>query len=119
MKKKVISEFLLYWAPRVLSLVFGLFIFIFSLFSGSEEYGGGFTGVLKNSPNALPWAVLLGIVYLAWKNDKIGGYFFLAFGILSVLFFKTWQDLIVFLIVSFPMLLVGGLFLLNYYDKGK
>lgn len=113
MKKKVERRGWIYWIPRVLILVFSVLIFFFALFSGSEE-----VGLLKNSINALPWLLLFVVVWFAWNHERIGGYLFLVFGVFTVLFFDTWKDLIVFLIVSFPIILVGALFLLNYY-RGK
>lgn len=109
----------LYWFPRIFILVFAILIFIFSLLSGAEQQGGGLLGVIKNSPNALPWLILLVVVYFAWKYEKFGGYFFLVAGILTIFAFDTWEDIIVFLIVSFPLLLAGILFLVSYYFYGE
>ena len=48
-------------------LIIGVLIFIFALLSGAESKGGGVVGIIKNSPNALPWVFLLVLVYVAWK----------------------------------------------------
>ena len=40
-------------------LVLGVFVFFFALFSGARGYGGGIEGIMLNSPNALPWLILL------------------------------------------------------------
>jgi len=39
-------------------LLFTILLFGFALLSGSEDYGGGIQGILKNGINALPWAIL-------------------------------------------------------------
>ena len=54
---------------RYTLLLITTLVFIFALISGSEEYGGGFKGILKNSPNTLPWLLLLGMNYLVWNKE--------------------------------------------------
>lgn len=94
-----------------LLLLFSLFWFFFALVSGSEAYGGGFRGILFNSPNALPWLILFGIVYVAWRWGRIGGSLLLLFGVFTLFMFDTWKDPIGFLLISFPFLLLGGVLL--------
>ncbi len=52
---------------RYTILIIGVLVLIFTLLSGAEEYGEGLHGIIKNSPNALPWVILLVIVFIAWK----------------------------------------------------
>lgn len=96
-------------------LVFGILIFIFALVSGSSFYNAGLMGIVYNSPNAIPWAFLLGLVYLAWKNELWGGTLITLMGIFTIFFFKTYEDLIVFSIVSLPLLVFGCFFLASWY----
>lgn len=100
---------------KVSLLVYSSFWFVFSLLSGAEEYGGGLRGIVMNSPNSLPWIFLFGLVYLSWKKEIIGGFLIFLMGIGTVLFFKTFQDIVVFSIVSLPLLLLGGGLVLNQY----
>lgn len=50
---------------RTLLLAITTIVFVFALVSGSESYGGGLIGIIKNSPNAFPWLLLFGLNYLA------------------------------------------------------
>lgn len=109
----------LYWLPRVLAIVFVVFLALFALdvFIPGETFwyyaGGLFMHLVPNF-------VLLGLLGIAWKYEKIGGLLFLLAGIMSVFFFKTYEMLPNFLLVSFPVLFIGSLFLLhNYLDKRK
>jgi len=68
-------------------LIFSVLVFIFSLLSGSEDYGGGIMGIVKNSPNSLPWLLLFVLVYIAWKWKLIGGILLSLFGIGLLYFF--------------------------------
>ena len=99
------------------SLFFSLFLvsgfwFVFSLLSGAEGFGGGLKGILINSPNSLPWLILLGLVYLAKKWSMLGGSLVVLFGLVTLIFFKTYQDVIVFSLVSLPILVFGGVLVL-------
>lgn len=69
-------------------LLLTLFTFTFALLSGAEKYGGGLNGVLKNSPNALPWVGLLLLVYVAWKWEWVGGLLITVLGLFLVYFFN-------------------------------
>ena len=57
----------------IILFVFSVLIFVFALLSGSESFGGGISGIIKNSPNSLPWLVLLALVIIAWRNPFFGG----------------------------------------------
>ena len=69
-------------------LIIGILVFFFALLSGSEGYGGGIMGIIKNSPNAIPWAILLIIVLVAWKWELIGGIIIVLLGIAMFYFFN-------------------------------
>jgi hypothetical protein len=70
---------------QILLLLITALVFVFALLSGSEGYGGGFMGIVKNSPNALPWLLLFGLNYLVWKKELYGGIILVIFGL-----FITW-----------------------------
>ena len=73
-----------------LSILFilGALVFLFALLSGSEDYGGGFIGILKNSPNALPWLILLLFTLIARRWPLIGGGLIVLLSIALFLFFN-------------------------------
>lgn len=54
----------------IIAFSVGAILFIFSLISGTEEFGGGISGIIKNSPNALPWVLFLLIIAgsIRWKK---------------------------------------------------
>lgn len=117
-KKNNCSKYLRYIA-KIILISFAVLIFIFSLLSGAEQYGGGIKGVLMNSPNALPWLVLLVFVFISLKYELTGGILIVLMGFFSLLFFKTYEDLVVFFIISFPLLLLGSFFIINWWFKRK
>lgn len=111
LKKSIrVAKWLRYVARTVLVLVAG-FWFVFALLSGAEGFGGGLKGILINSFNALPWLLLFVFVWIVWKFELLGGILITLFGIITIFFFKTYQDVIVFLMVSLPLILLGGCFI--------
>jgi hypothetical protein len=73
-------------------LILGILVFLFALLSGSEGYGGGIMGIIKNSPNAIPWAILLILVLVAWKWELIGGILIVVLGI-AMFYLLIWGTL--------------------------
>ena len=97
---------------KILILVLSVLVFLFALFSGAGEYGGGFTGILKNSPNAIPWLVLFLFVFILWKRELAGGVLLCVFSIFTVFMFDVFDDnLGVFFIISLPLLAAGAFFI--------
>ena len=106
---------------RYTLLSIGALLFVFALFSGAESFGGGFMGVIKNSPNAAPWLGLLVFVFIAWKWELFGGISITALGI-----FVTWymsirgENFFVLPFIFFMLIiLMGVFFLLSWYLRKK
>lgn len=87
--------------------------------SGSEGFGEGIRGILINSPNAIPWLVLFGFVYVAWRWEHIGASLLLLMSVFTILFFRTYTDVVVFMIISVPLLLLAAAFLFCWYVDRK
>ncbi|MBT8221265.1 MAG: hypothetical protein KJP00_15665 [Bacteroidia bacterium] len=73
---------------RIGSIVIGILVFVFALLSGSEAYGGGLQGIIKNSPNALPWAFFLIVAFAARKWELPAGIIITLFGLGATYFFN-------------------------------
>jgi len=102
---------------RYTILVLGILVFIFALASGSEEYGGGVMGVIKNSPNALPWLGLLVFLFIAWKWELIGGILITGLGVFLMVFFNVvgsgfqWPPFV----VSVVPVIFGSMLILSWW----
>ncbi|OYT16077.1 MAG: hypothetical protein B7C24_09705 [Bacteroidetes bacterium 4572_77] len=104
-------------SAMLMGVFVGVLVFIFALLSGSEAYGGGFMGILKNSPNALPWLVFLATIWLAWKWPLLGGILLNILGIFSLFFFVFSSPVFhwpVF-VLSIIIMSIGCLFLASWY----
>jgi len=98
-------------------LIIGVLIFIFALLSGAESQGGGVMGIIKNSPNALPWVLLLVLVYVAWKWELVGGIIITALGLFLFYFFNfAGNNFFLFtFILTLLIILLGSFFILSWY----
>ncbi len=105
---------------RILLFTITTLVFVFALLSGSEGYSGVFMGIVKNSPNTLPWLILFGLNYLIWKKELLGGIILTVFGLFISWFFNSGERFYieVFCMTSIITLL-GVIFILLGLKKIK
>lgn len=103
---------ILLWTPRVLSILFTLFISLFAL--DIFEMGLGFWGtILGLFMHLLPSiAMLIGLI-LAWRWEWIGALVFGAFGVWFLSISQPGNAMYYFVIVGVPFL-IAALFLLGW-----
>ena len=112
----------LFWAPRVLCILVALFLSLFALDVFGEGYGFWGTAVALVI-HLVPVYLVAAALALAWRWEWVGGVLCvglaLAYG-LSVYFGKgpeaRWDW---YACISGPLLLVGGLFLLNWWYRDQ
>ena len=110
-----------YWAPRVLSILFVLFLAMFSLDvfepgSSAQEIA---IGLLAHN---VPVLLLAAVVAVSWKREIVGGITFILAGIFYIVMLVAgamkngfeWHMISWFLTISGPAFLVGALFLLGW-----
>lgn len=121
-----ISKFV-FWTPRILAIVFILFLAMFSLDVFDSNYG--FWGtiialIIHNTPSI----ILLAILLISWKYEIVGGIAFILAGLLyiyltifSIVGENTfeWYMLSYSLIIAGPAFFVGILFLINWFKKKR
>lgn len=95
------------YTPRILSI---LLIFYFLMFSFDETIFS--IGFLMHN---IPTLIILVAAITAWKKPLIGGILFILIALAATIFFKTYQDIIVFFLISLPLLLIAGLFIADHY----
>lgn len=97
-------------------LTISILVFIFALLSGSEDYGGGISGIIQNSPNALPWLLLLVLTFIAWKWELIGGIIITVIGLYMVYFFnfEGQNFFVITFIITLLIVILGLLFILSW-----
>ncbi len=124
MKKSIL---IIHWIPRVLCILAILFISLFSL----DSFGPGMSLWQQISAfmmHLIPSFVLVLFLIVAWKWELVGGAIFVIVGLGFMPFIymmnfhmnhSVWMSLGVILIINFPFILVGILFILSRFLKNK
>jgi len=102
---------ILFWAPRILSIILILFLSMFALdvFTESQDFWTLLGALLIH---LTPSFILIIAVILAWKWEWIGAVIFLGAGLLYL--FTTLQRMDWVLFISGPLIIVGILYLLGW-----
>jgi len=99
----------------IAGIIIGSLVFVFALLSGSENNEGGISSIIKNSPNAFPWLVFLGLIWFASRKELIGGSIILSLGLYMLYHFNVFSDPnIAPLIISALVISIGLLFVLSW-----
>jgi len=121
MKHKV-NKFV-FWTPRILSMIFILFLMLFSL----DVFGNGYTfwqtliGLFMHN---IPALILATILVISWKKEIVGGIAFIFAGLLYIILVCTrstfeWYMISWSLIIAGPAFLIGILFFINWRNRKK
>ena len=107
----------LFWAPRILCILFAVFVSLFALDVFGEGYGFWET-ILALLIHLIPTAIILIVLAIAWRWEWLGGILFIGFGVFYILDSPEfhWS---VYLVISGPLFLVGVLFLVNWLYRGE
>jgi hypothetical protein len=103
---------LLFWSPRIICILFALFLSLFALDVFGESHGVWKT-ILALSIHLIPTYIVIAVLIASWRWEWIGGILFIFLGIL---YFAMWHGhWSAYLIISGPLFVLGGLFFLNWY----
>ena len=107
---------LLFWSPRVLTLLFAVFLSLFALDVFEEGYGFWDT-VVALFLHLIPTWILLIVLAVSWRWEWGGAVMLVVLGLVYIHFaagrgHPEWA-----LVISGPLFLVGGLFLLNWLKR--
>ncbi|MCL5431838.1 MAG: hypothetical protein M1484_01920 [Patescibacteria group bacterium] len=94
---------IIYWLPRILSILFIAFISMFAL-----DVFGEPQWLLALFMHLIPSYFLIAITIVAWKHEVLGGFLFLVAGV-ALLIFTHFEALI----IGIPAFVIGALFLGN------
>jgi len=107
---------ILFWAPRILCLMFALFISLFSLDVFGEGYGFWKT-ILALLMHLRPTAIILLVLVISWRWEWVGGIVYIILGLLYIVMTRGHFAWLVYLAMSGPLFLIGVLFLINWFYK--
>jgi|SRR3989344_9382015 len=111
----------LYWTPRILAILFILFLAMFSLdiFEGNYGFWGTILGLIMHN---IPVFILIIVLIISWKHEIVGGIIFILAGLFYIITLLMnpqleWYMLSWSLLIAGPAFLIGILFLLNWKFK--
>ena len=109
---------LLFWTPRVVCILFAVFVSLFALDVFGEGYGFWET-ILAFMIHMIPTGIVLVVLAVAWRWEWVGGVLFIALGALYIV--MTWEraQWPAYLLISGPLFVVGVLFLVNWRYRGE
>jgi len=108
----------LFWSPRILGILFALFISMFALDVFGEGYG--FPEVIVAFVmHMVPTALVVVALALAWRWEWIGTALFAGLGIFYQVMMRRDLDLIVVLLIPGPLFLLALLFWLNWQHRAE
>jgi hypothetical protein len=109
---------LLFWLPRVLTILFALFLSVFALdvFDEGYEFWGTVVALFMH---LIPTWIVLVVLAVSWRWEWVGAVLFVALGLLYAYFAlgRGHPDWIV--VISGPLFVVGVLFLLSWLYRGQ
>jgi hypothetical protein len=109
---------ILLWAPRVLGILFALFVSLFALDVFGMGYGFWET-MLALWIHLVPVFILLIGLALAWRWEWVGALCFLGFAVWYLVTFWGQFPFSVYLLMAGPAFLVGVLFLIDWLYRAQ
>jgi len=121
------STKLIHWVPRILVILAILFVSMFAMdsFSPERTFWQNTAAFLMH---LIPSFVLVALLIVAWKWEKIGGIILTIVGLVfSVFVFilnlgrnhSVWISLSIVLMICFPFVIAGVLFIISSRKKKK
>lgn len=66
-----------------------------------------------------PVYILIGALVISWKREATGGIMFILISLFFTYFFHSYKSIVPFLLISFPLIVIGSLFLLGAKAKDR
>lgn len=118
---------IIHWMPRILCILAILFISMFALDSFNSEQTF-WKKIADFSMHLIPSFVIIVLLIVAWKWELPGGILMivLAIGFMPLVYSMNLSmnssvimSLLVILMINFPFVIIGVLFILSYFLKRK
>lgn len=120
--EKRIGKFV-YWTPRILGIMFVLFLMLFSLdvFDLKLTFWQIIFGLFMHN---IPALILLIVLIISWKHEIVGGIVFILAGLFYILMLINksdfqWYMLSWIAVIAAPAFIVGIFFMINWIKKNN
>ena len=108
----------LFWTPRILCIIFAMFLSLFAL----DVFGEGFgfwKAIIALLIHLVPVYIVIIVLVLAWRWELIGVIMFNALAVFYIVFTLGKFHWSAFLAISGPLFLIGFLFLFNWIYRAQ
>jgi hypothetical protein len=107
---------ILYWTPRILTIIFILFLGLFALdsFEGDQSMMKKLGGFLIH---LIPNFVLILILVATWKHEWVGTLAFTLVGIAYIIMFWGRFPVATYIFIAGPLFVIAILFWLNWMNR--
>ena len=112
------TKHVLYWAPRILCMMFAAFLAVFALDVFQSPMDGWRTAFALLM-HLLPTFTVLAGLALVWRWEWIGALLFPALAVLHVVWSGGRFDPSVYVVIDGPLLLAGVLFAFNWRHRAE
>jgi len=108
----------IFWAPRVLTIIFILFLSLFALdvFQPGQSIPYMIAGFLIH---LIPCYILTAVLLISWRYEFFGVVFILLGILYMIIIWTRGLPFFAFPTISGSAFLIGGLFLLNWKTKSR
>ncbi len=107
-----------FWMPRVLCVLFAIFISLFALDVFGAGYGFWET-IVALLIHLVPTGIVLIALAIAWRWEWIGAILFAALGVWYVIMAWGKFEWATYLLIAGPLFLIGALFLVNWLYRAE
>ncbi|NOZ60984.1 MAG: hypothetical protein GXO74_04840 [Calditrichaeota bacterium] len=107
------SKQILFWLPRILTILFALFISIFAV-DVFREYANFWKALGTFLIHLIPTFLVIIALIIAWKREWIGTVIFFGLSIWYMYMAYGKFPLVTYVIICGPMILIAALFLVNW-----
>jgi hypothetical protein len=104
------------WFPRILAILFALFLSVFALDVFAEPMGFWPT-LLALLMHLVPSAIVALVLVVAWRWEALGAVLFGGMGLTYLVFEWGRFDWMAYAIIAGPLLLIGILFLFDWIRR--
>ena len=105
------SKKFLFWSPRILGILFALFLSLFALDVFNEGLGVG-EAITAFLIHLIPTYIVLIVIFICWNRDDIGAIMFFVMALFYIVS-KSAE----YWIIPGPMIFIGILFLIGHFRK--
>jgi len=109
---------ILYWLPRILGILFAVFLSLFALDVFSEGYGFWET-IWALLMHLVPTGLVLLALAVAWRWEWVGAVVFAGLGVWYLVMAWGKFEVGTYLVIAGPLFLIAGLFLVNWLLRAE